>query len=165
VDSIQGTGISIQYVSDGAGKRLTLCKKSQALNGIEHLTIDFEQTNSFLVTARGSISKMRGCNAHFTMHLLMYCWNLRKFYRMMDAGMSGNLKAETEHDNEQAKEAEEAARAGEEDEEQDEDEDEDEEDEDEDEDEDWDEDEDEDEDEDDEDDEDDDEDVEDVEEA
>ena len=30
---------------------------------------------------------MRGCNAHFTMHLLMYCWNLRKLYRMMDAGM------------------------------------------------------------------------------
>jgi hypothetical protein len=61
------------------------------------------------------------------MHLLMYCWNLRKFYRMMDAGMSGNLKAETENDNEEVKEAEEAARAGEEDEEQDEEDEEDEE--------------------------------------
>ena len=28
---------------------------------------------------------MKGCNAHLSVLFLMYCWNLRKLFRLMDA--------------------------------------------------------------------------------
>ena len=77
---------------------------------------------------------MKGCNAHLSVLFLMYCWNLRKLFRLMDArgagveGAHGKDEEEEEvveeEDKEDKEEEEEEEEVVEEEEDEDEDEDE-----------------------------------------
>ncbi len=80
------------------------------------------QGNSFLVTVRSSISRMKGCNAHLSVLFLMYCWNLRKLFRLMDARRAGVEGAHGKDDDEEEEVVEEEEEVVEEEEEEEEEE-------------------------------------------